>query len=138
MTWLWIALAGGLGAVLRHGVHTLVARAGRPSSLATLGVNVAGSFAAGVLAAVATRGLPAELAAVVGVGLLGGFTTFSTASVEVARLLNAPDAGGVQPDGPRRGDARPGAGVALAASMLVGSLLAAALGWWLGGLGWPA
>lgn len=127
MTWLWVAVAGGVGAVLRHGVHVLVTRAGRPSSLATLGVNVVGSFAAGLLVALATRGLPADVATVIGVGLLGGFTTFSTASVEVARLLSAPD--GDHPEG-----ARLGAGVLLAASMLFGSLAAAALGWWLGGV----
>lgn len=68
-----LALAGGLGAVLRH----LLAKA-VPSPWGILGVNVAGSFAAGVCSGL----LPGPLVTIVAVGLLGGFTTFSTAAVD--------------------------------------------------------
>lgn len=80
---LLVAVAGGLGAVLRLGVDTLVVPR-TPSNLpwATLLVNVTGSFA---LALLVDTGDPVH--AVVGAGLLGGYTTFSAASVEAARRL---------------------------------------------------
>lgn len=77
MTALLVALAGGTGAALRYLTALAV-----PGARATLLVNVVGSFALGALVgASAGHGV----LTVVGVGLLGGFTTFSAASVEVAQ-----------------------------------------------------
>lgn len=130
MTWLWIALAGGLGAACRHLVHTAVIARGHPSSIATLLVNVVGSFAAGLVAGAAGRLVPADLAPVLAVGFLGGFTTFSTASVEVVKLWTDPTT--------QRATSLPRrvAAGALAVTMLLGSVAAAAVGWWISRGAW--
>ena len=122
MTEVAIALAGGLGAVLRFVVDGLIARRRhRRVPLGTAVINVTGSFLLGLLTSLALDhvGL-SEVKSVVGTGLLGGYTTFSTASVEAVTLSMT--------DGPRA--------VTLAAThaggMLVISMTAAALGLWLG------
>jgi len=84
---LLVALGGAVGSVARYGAGLAAARwlgAGFPWG--TLIVNVLGSFAIGVLAA---RVGPEDesLRLLLGVGLLGGFTTFSTFSLEMLRLM---------------------------------------------------
>ena len=120
-----IAAAGGAGAALRLLVDGLVRR-GRATVLpvGTLVINVTGSFALGVVTAIAADGLlPAPIALVLGAGLLGGYTTFSTASFETVRLVQQ-----------RRWLAALAAGV----GMLATSLAAAAVGLALGALLAPA
>ncbi|WP_291042229.1 fluoride efflux transporter CrcB [Herbiconiux sp.] len=84
-------LAGGLGAGLRYVVDTAVKsrdRTGFPWG--TMVINVSGSFALGLLTGLASAHLVGTpWLTVLGVGLLGGYTTFSTASVESVRLLMA-------------------------------------------------
>lgn len=90
MRWWWIFGAGGLGAVLRFGLAGLVqARAGDAFPWGTWAVNVLGCFGIGLLAtAFEERSvLSAELRLALLVGLLGGFTTFSTFGLETWRLL---------------------------------------------------
>lgn len=114
MTPLWVALAGGLGAGARFvldGVLTEHSRRALP--VATLAINVLGSFLLGVVVGWAAGGRADGVRAVVGVGFLGGFTTFSTASVELVRLVRSE---------------RPIAAVGLAAAMLVASGAAALIG----------
>jgi CrcB protein len=79
------ALAGGVGAGLRFIVDALVV-AGRPLRFpyGILVVNATGSLALGLLVGVA--GHAGSAALVLGVGLLGGYTTFSTVSVETVLL----------------------------------------------------
>lgn len=79
------ALGGALGAVLRHLVGEGALRLGIAAPLATLAVNVAGSFLLGWLAA---SGVERRLWVLLGVGVLGGFTTFSTFSVQTLTLLD--------------------------------------------------
>lgn len=80
-----IALAGGLGAATRLVLNGLI-RARTPARFpwATAVINVSGAFALGLVTAAAT----ANWQAIAGVGFLGGYTTFSTASVETARLAH--------------------------------------------------
>ena len=91
MITLWIAAAGGLGAVFRFVVDaevksSLAARTSFP--WATVGINVSGSFLLGVLAGwVMFRAGSTDVQAVIGTGFCGGYTTFNTASVETVRLL---------------------------------------------------
>jgi len=84
-----VALAGGLGAALRLVVDGAVrSRWSAPIPLATLIVNVTGSFVLGLLTGLADHaGLPREWLLVAGGGLMGGYTTFGTASVETVRLV---------------------------------------------------
>jgi fluoride exporter len=53
----------------------------------TVAINVAGSFLLGML--VTTHGLSDEMRTALGVGFLGGFTTFSTFSVQVVLDVDA-------------------------------------------------
>ena len=86
----WIFLAGGAGALLRYALSGIVqGRAGEAFPWGTLAVNVVGCFAIGLLAtAFEERSvLSSELRLALLVGLLGGFTTFSTFGLETWRLL---------------------------------------------------
>lgn len=96
-TWLWHALcvgAGGfIGSVLRFGVGAAVARVFPAASFpfATLFVNVVGCFGIGLIAGVGEVRLPlnTELRVFLVVGLLGGFTTFSSFGNETMMLVRA-------------------------------------------------
>jgi fluoride exporter len=83
-----LAVAGGVGAALRFLVDGVVtARLGDRLPWGTALINVTGSFLLGLLTGLATRGMPAEVLTVLGTGLLGGYTTFSTASTGTVQLL---------------------------------------------------
>lgn len=87
MNLLLVALGGALGSVARYGVGFAAARwVGLGFPWGTLVVNVLGGVAMGILTA---RVGPANetLRLLFGVGLLGGFTTFSTFSIETVRLI---------------------------------------------------
>jgi fluoride exporter len=89
MTYLIVFLGGGLGAALRHGVNIACMRllgAGFP--YATLFENVSGSLVMGLLAGIfAFRGgIPQHWQLFLTTGILGGYTTFSTFSLDVALL----------------------------------------------------
>lgn len=80
------AAAGGIGAALRYAIDRLLLPArhkGFPVGI--LVVNITGSLALGVLTGLGSL-LSSELAAVLGVGLLGGYTTFSAVHVETILL----------------------------------------------------
>jgi fluoride exporter len=84
-----IAAGGGLGALARLGVAQLLPT--RPGAFpwGTFGTNVAGCFAIGVLMVFVTetRSVHRLVRPFLGVGVLGGFTTFSTYAVETRNLL---------------------------------------------------
>lgn len=85
MITLMVALAGGLGAALRHGVDVRLSTPdGARLPHATLAVNLTGSLVLGLLVG-AQAG--ADTLSALGTGVLGGYTTFSAASVEVARRV---------------------------------------------------
>jgi CrcB protein len=90
VTALLVGLGGGAGALARYGLGTLV----RTESLPwlTIGINVVGSFLLGFLVATADW-FPEEIRIALAVGVLGGFTTFSTFSVDVFLELETGDAG---------------------------------------------
>jgi fluoride exporter len=87
---LGVALAGGAGAVLRALlVHHLGLRRDDPLPVGTVVVNGSGSFVLGVLTGLSLyHGLGPHALAVAGVGLCGGYTTWSTASWETIHLLH--------------------------------------------------
>lgn len=85
MTPLLIALAGGLGAATRLVIDGLVRhRVTSTFPWATVLINVTGSFLLGLLVG---TGSGDRWQDVLGTGFLGGYTTFSTASLETAGLL---------------------------------------------------
>ncbi|MHA7819255.1 MAG: fluoride efflux transporter CrcB [Erythrobacter sp.] len=93
---LYVALGGGVGALGRYQLGRAVTHMAGPHTSfpwATLGVNVIGSLAMGVVLGWLARGsLSAQtsesLRLLVGVGLLGGFTTFSAFSAELVTLVH--------------------------------------------------
>jgi CrcB protein len=85
-----IAVGGSAGALARYGVMlALGALTGRLFYLVTLLINVSGSLCLGLLYGAGQKhGLPAWVTGLLGVGVLGAYTTFSTFSVEIVRLLH--------------------------------------------------
>jgi fluoride exporter len=85
--WVGIALLGGCGALARFGLTLFVADRFHPHlPLGTLAVNVSGSFLLGLLAGSALDG---DARLVLGAGVLGSYTTFSTWMLETQRLGEA-------------------------------------------------
>jgi CrcB protein len=115
-----ICVAGGVGAALRLLVDGAVrGRVDSPYPVGTTVINLTGSLGLGLLTGAAARaGLPHELLLILGGGLMGGYTTFSTASVETVRLAQA---------------GRLRAALANGVGMLVACIAAAGLGLVVGG-----
>jgi CrcB protein len=84
-----VFLGAGVGGALRHGVNLAVLRLGWSAfPVGTLAINVLGSFLMGLLAEYfALKGhLPQQARLFLTTGMLGGFTTFSTFSLDAALL----------------------------------------------------
>ncbi|WP_324076522.1 MAG: fluoride efflux transporter CrcB [Erythrobacter sp.] len=96
-----VAAGGAIGSVLRYQIGRLVTNLAGPGNAfpwGTLAVNIAGSLAMGALIGWLARGTLSEQSAeplrlLVGVGLLGGFTTFSAFSSELVTMLHRGQAG---------------------------------------------
>ena len=88
-----VALGGALGSVARHGVNIAVTRLlGHPSYTSTLIVNVAGCAIIGLLAGQIAAGrlvVSATMRVFLTVGVLGGFTTFSSFGLDTLTLVQA-------------------------------------------------
>jgi CrcB protein len=84
-----LVLAGACGALARFEVEVAVRRrVGGSFPYGTLLINVSGSFVLGIIAGLAAhRGVPTQLVTVVGTGLLGSYTTFSTFSFDTVGLV---------------------------------------------------
>jgi CrcB protein len=85
---LWVAIAGGAGAGTRYLLDSAVrARLRIEFPVGTLLINVTGSFVLGIIAGlVIAHGASSRWRDIAGTGFLGGYTTFSAASVETVRL----------------------------------------------------
>jgi len=91
MGYLWVALGGALGSVARYACAGLGVRVlGAAFPWSTLFVNASGSFAIGLLAALTTTDakplMSGDARAFLMIGALGGFTTFSSFSLETLNL----------------------------------------------------
>ena len=86
---LLVLVGGGIGAVLRDLLSTLVLQYSGPSfPMGTLVVNLSGSFVIGALAGVFERAVvPPDLRAFLQTGIMGGYTTFSSFGLETMQLL---------------------------------------------------
>ena len=89
MAYIVVFLGGGLGAALRHGINLALARMlGGGFPYATFFINVSGSFVMGLIAAwFAFKGDASQhWRLFLTTGILGGYTTFSTFSLDAALL----------------------------------------------------
>ena len=86
-----VAVASGLGGLARYGISNHFHGDALP--WATVAINVAGSFLLGVLVVLPAAWLSEQSREALGVGLLGGFTTFSTFSVQAFLDLEAGEPG---------------------------------------------
>ncbi|MCB1381541.1 MAG: fluoride efflux transporter CrcB [Notoacmeibacter sp.] len=91
---LLVALGGGIGAALRHLTGMATLRLFGPGfPIGTMTVNIVGSFVMGLFVAWLARksGVAPELRLFFATGLLGGFTTFSSFSLDVSVLYERGD-----------------------------------------------
>lgn len=118
MTLVLLALAGGIGAASRFVLDGLIRRRARTAlPWATIFINVSGSLLLGFIAGLVMRGnAPESLQMILGTGFLGGYTTFSTASLETIRLVQS---------------GRTGLALLNGIGSMVASVAAAALGVWI-------
>jgi CrcB protein len=86
---LLVAVAAAVGACSRYVLDIVVQRSHRSGlPWGTLVINVTGAFALGLVTGLALHhGLHSHLATVLGTGLLGGYTTWSTFTWESFALL---------------------------------------------------
>lgn len=84
-----VAVGGAIGAVARYLLGLWIAtRVGPDFPWGTFAINVSGAFLIGVVLGLATAGvISPELRLLLAVGVLGGYTTFSTFSYETLELL---------------------------------------------------
>ena len=96
MGFLIVFIGGGIGAALRHGFNLVFARLlGTAFPYATLFENVSGSLVMGLLIAwfAFKSGIPQHWQLFLTTGILGGYTTFSTFSLDVALLYQRGELG---------------------------------------------
>jgi CrcB protein len=96
MNYLIVFAGGGIGAALRHGFNVLFARAfGTAFPYATLFENITGSLVMGLLVATFAfkSDIPQHMRLFLTTGILGGYTTFSTFSLDTAVLYERGDLG---------------------------------------------
>ena len=91
ITYLWVALGGALGSVARFGCSSLIANwFGQTFPLGTLVINVVGSLIIGFFATITGPDgrvlVPGDMRQFVMIGLCGGYTTFSSFSLQTLSL----------------------------------------------------
>lgn len=84
INFLLVGLGGALGSMLRYAVTLLCAALNFSGNIATFGVNILGSLLIGLITGCCKD---SSLILMLTVGLCGGFTTFSTFSMQNVRLL---------------------------------------------------
>ena len=111
---LLVGVAGLAGVMARYGITRLTLHT-EALLWSTVGINIAGSFLLGLL--VAEHWFSRDVREAIGIGFLGGFTTFSTFSAQIV----------LEVDG-----GRPGKAAAYLAASVVGGIAAATAGYVLG------
>ena len=114
MTTLLVGIFGTLGVLARYGISRLTLHSDA-LVWSTVGINILGSFLLGLL--VAEHWFDRDLREAIGVGFLGGFTTFSTFSAQIVLEVDAGE---------------PGRAVWYLLASVVGGIAAATLGYVLG------
>jgi CrcB protein len=114
--YLLVGIGGALGALARFGAQNWIGGLPNGFPIATFLINIVGSIAMGVLVGVLAKTTPQyqnEIRLFVAVGIFGGFTTFSSFSLDAITLIE-------------RGD------ILLATIYIVGSVLLSLAGLWMG------
>jgi CrcB protein len=98
LTYLWIAIGGAVGSMARYACSDLAARVwGEGFPWGTLLVNVVGSFVIGAFATLTGPDgrwmVPLDVRLLVTVGICGGFTTFSSFSLQTLNLVRNGEVG---------------------------------------------
>lgn len=96
ITYVWVAIGGAIGSILRYWLSGVVASAyGETFPLGTLLINITGSFVIGFFATLSgTDGrllVSSDARVFVMVGICGGFTTFSSFSLQTLNLARDGD-----------------------------------------------
>src|ERR1700691_2340073 len=96
VTYLWVAVGGALGSVARFGCSSLIAHwFGQTFPLGTLVINVLGSFVIGFFATITGPDgrvlVSGDVRQFVMVGICGGYTTFSSFSLQTLHLMRDGD-----------------------------------------------
>jgi fluoride exporter len=93
LSWIAVGVGGALGSLVRHAVNVATTRlVGHPSYTSTLIVNVVGCAIIGLLAGQVAAGrldISPTMRLFVFVGVLGGFTTFSSFGLDTLTLVQA-------------------------------------------------
>lgn len=86
MNFLLVGAGGGMGAICRYCAALIIKKIKKTEfPMATLVINIVGSFFLGGLVALSVK---SEVYLLFGTGFLGGFTTFSTFGYEVMSLYH--------------------------------------------------
>jgi fluoride exporter len=93
LTYMWVAIGGALGTTARYWLSTVVARAfGETFPWGTLIINVTGSLVIGFFAALTGPDgrvfASSTVRQFVMIGICGGYTTFSSFSLQTLNLMN--------------------------------------------------
>jgi len=96
LPWIAVAAGGFLGTGARAGLDLLLPHATGEIPWSTLLINAVGCYALGILVPLVYPKVPAWVASGLGVGLLGGFTTYSAYAVAIVAIAR----GGEMPGGP--------------------------------------
>lgn len=114
--YLLVGIGGALGAAARYGAQSWIGSLANGFPTATFLINILGSIAMGLLVGVLAKTTPQyqnEIRLFVAVGIFGGFTTFSSFSLDAITMIE-------------RGD------VLLASVYIVGSVILSVAGLWMG------
>ena len=94
MNTLLVFLGAGIGGTLRHGVNLAASRLGSSFPWGTLTINIVGSILMGLVAGwFAVRGDSVQARLFIATGVLGGFTTFSTFSLDAVSMYERGETG---------------------------------------------
>lgn len=94
ISFLLVGIGGALGAMLRYGLQTQLGTLANGFPTSTFVINIVGSIAMGVLVGVLARTTPQyqdEIRLFVAVGIFGGFTTFSSFSLDAITMMERGD-----------------------------------------------